>query len=75
MGLKDLLEGWVLKIAVKKGAKVLVGVMASAKVLQEAGFSVDAMKLETWLMGVGSAAVAVVLNYLKVKTRLGAKFL
>ena len=75
MGIREVFEGWVLRIALKKAAKTLVGVVATAKLLQEAGFNVDAAQLETWLMAAGSAAVTVALNWLKVKTKLGAKFL
>lgn len=75
MGLKDILEGFIFKIALKKGVKTLVGVVGSAAVLQQAGFSVDVTKLETWLMSAGAAAITMALNYLKVKTSLGKKFL
>lgn len=75
MGLKEMVEGFIFKIALKKGVKTLVGVIASAKVLQEAGVQVDPMSLETWLMSVGAAGVTMLLNYLKVKTKLGQKFL
>lgn len=72
--LRSLFEGWLLKIALKKGAKAALGVVASAKILQEAGVSVDAAKFETWLMAAGAAAVTMALNWAKVKTPLG-KFL
>lgn len=75
MGIKDMLEGFIFKIALKKGVKALVGVIGSVVVLQQAGVNVDVAKLETWLMGVGTAGVTVALNYLKVKTSLGKKFL
>lgn len=75
MSLKEMVEGWFVKIALKKAAKAAVGVVVSAKVLQEAGLNVDAAKFETWLLAAGSALVSVALNYLKLKTRLGAKLL
>lgn len=75
MGLRDMFEGFILKIALKKGVKTLVGVVGSAAVLQQAGVNVDVAKLETWLMGLGASAVTMVLNYLKVKTAIGKKLL
>lgn len=75
MGLRDVLEGFVFKIALKKGVKTLVGVVASAGALQAAGVSVDVTKLETWLMATGASLVTMGLNFLKVKTSIGRKLL
>ena len=75
MGIKELVEGFVFKIALKKGVKTLVGVVGSAAVLQQAGFNVDVTKLETWLMSAGAAGITMALNFLKVKTSLGKKLL
>lgn len=75
MGIREAFEGFILKIAVKKGVKTLVGVVGSAAVLQQAGVSVDVTKLETWLMALVASGVTMALNWLKVKTSLGKKFL
>ena len=73
--IRDLFEGWVLKIALKKAAKAAASVVGSAAVLQQAGVSVDPLALETWLTATGAGLVTMLLNWLKVKTSLGKKFL
>lgn len=73
--LKDLFEGFLFKIALKKAVKSVVGVVGSAAALQQAGVNVDVTKLETWLTAAGAGAVTALLNWLKVKTSLGKKFL
>lgn len=75
MGIRSAVEGFIFKIALKKGVKTLVGVILSAKVLQEAGVNVDVAQLETWLMAGAASVVTMLLNYLKVKTKLGKRFL
>lgn len=80
--LGEMLEGWVLKIALKKGVKaagaVILAAIASAKVapvLGQLGVTVDPAQLEVGLTAIGTSAVTVGLNWLKVKTSLGRKFL
>ena len=80
--LREMLEGWVLKIALKKGVKaagaVVLSAIASVKVapvLAQLGVTVDPGQLEVGLTAMGTAAVTVGLNWLKVKTSLGQKFL
>lgn len=78
----DLIEGWVLKIALKKGVKaagaVILAAIASVKVapvLTQLGVTVDPTQLEVGLTAFGTAGVTVALNWLKQKTSLGRKFL
>lgn len=79
MGLGDMFEGFLFKIALKKGVKAAVAVagtaLASNAALAQAGVSVDLSKLEISLMSAGTAAITMLLNWAKVKTKLGAKFL
>lgn len=78
----DMVEGWVLKIALKKGVKaagaVILAAVASVKVapvLSQLGVKVDPGQLEIGLTTFGTAAVTMGLNWLKQKTSLGKKFL
>jgi hypothetical protein len=78
----DLVEGWVLKIALKKGVKaagaVILAAIASVKVapvLAQLGVTVDPGQLEIGMTTLGTAAVTVALSWLKQKTSLGRKFL
>lgn len=80
--LGQMLEGWLLKIALKKGVKsacaVILAAIASVKVapvLAQMGVTVDPGQLEVGLTALGTAAVTVGLNWFKVKTSLGQKFL
>lgn len=73
--LRDMFEGFILKMALKKGAKAFVGVLGSTAALQQAGVSVDVTKLETWLIATASSLVTMGLNWAKVKTKIGAKLL
>ena len=82
MGIKDALEGFVLKVALKKGVKAAVSFViaftASAQVaplLAQFGVTIDPVQLEIGLTTVGTALVAMALNWLKVKTSLGQKYL
>lgn len=79
MGLGEMFEGFLFKIALKKGVKVAVSVagtaIASNAALAQAGVAVDITKLETFLLSTGAAFITVALNYLKTKTQLGAKYL
>lgn len=82
MGLKDMIEGWVLKVALKKGVKAVVSVIlsavASAKIaplLAQGGVTIDPQQLELGLTAAGAGAITMGLNWLKVKTKLGQKFL
>ena len=82
MGLKDMVEGWILKVALKKGVKAIVSVLlsaiASAKVapiLTQAGVTIDPVQLEVGLLAAGTGAITMALNWLKIKTSLGQKFL
>lgn len=82
MGLKDMIEGWLFGVALKKGVKavaaVILAAVASVKVapvLQQMGVTVDRAQLEVGLTALGTGAVTMFLNYLKMKTKLGAKFL
>ena len=75
MGIKSMVEGFILRIALKKGVKAAVGAIISIKGLAAAGVTVDATALEQFLLSAGTGAVAMALNYLKIKTKLGAKFL
>lgn len=81
MGFREMLEGWLLKIALKKGVKaagaVILAAIASVKVapvLAQLGVTVDPGQLEVGLTALGTAAVTVGLNFLKIKTPIG-KFL
>lgn len=82
MSLKDKMEGvvsgWILKIGVKKGVKAgvtaLVGLVGSAKVaptLSQFGVSIDPTILEGALSILLTAVAATVLNYIKVKAKIG----
>jgi hypothetical protein len=82
MGIKEMLEGWVLKVALKKGVKaagaVILSAVASVKiapVLSQLGVTVDPAQLEVGLTAFGTAAVTMGLNWLKMKTPLGKKLL
>ena len=75
MGLGETVQKWIFTIALKKAVKTVVGIIVSAKVLQEAGVSVDATAMETWLLASGAALATLLLNFLKVKTALGKKLL
>lgn len=78
----EIVEGWLLKIALKKGVKaagaVILAAIASVKVapvLSQLGVTVNPGQLEVGLTAFGTAAVTVGLNWLKQKTSLGQKFL
>ena len=78
----DMVEGWLLKIALKKGVKaagaVILAAIASVKVapvLTQLGVTVDPGQLEVGLTAFGTAAVTIGLNFLKRNTSLGKKFL
>lgn len=82
MGIKEMLEGWVLKVALKKGVKaagaVILSAVASVKiapVLSQLGVTIDPAQLEVGLTAFGTAAVTMGLNWLKMKTPLGKKLL
>ena len=82
MGLKEMIEGWILRVALKKGVKAVVSVILSAVVsakvapiLAQAGVTIDPVQLEVGLTAAGAGAITVGLNYLKLKTKLGQKFL
>lgn len=82
MGLKEALEGFIFKIALKKGVKaagaVILAAVASVKVapvLTQLGVTIDPTQLEVGLTAFGTAAVTMGLNWLKVKTSLGQKLL
>ena len=79
MGLGDMFEGFLFKIALKKGVKAAVAVagtaVASNAALAQAGVTVDITKLETFLMSAGAGLITMALNWAKVKTRIGAKLL
>lgn len=75
MGLKSLVEGFLFKIALKKGVKSALGVLASINGLEAAGVQLDTSKLEQFLLSAGAAGVTMLLNFLKVKTKIGAKLL
>lgn len=78
----EMIEGWVLKIALKKGVKAagafILAAVTSVKVapvLSQLGVSVDGSQLEMGLTAFGTAAVTVGLNWVKQKTSLGRKYL
>lgn len=80
--IREMFEGFLMRIALKKGVKavlsLLVAVMASAKVapvLTQLGVTVDTTQLEQGLIILGTAAITMLLNYLKVKTSIGKKLL
>lgn len=82
MGIKEAVEGFVFKIALKKGVKAaaafVISFAASAKVapiLGQMGVSIDPGQLELGLTAFGTALVAMGLNWVKQKTSLGQKFL
>ena len=82
MGFKEMLEGWVFGIALKKGVKavaaVVLATVASVKVapvLSQLGVTIDATQLELGLTALGTGAVTIGLNWLKLKTRMGQKYL
>ena len=79
MGLGAMFEGFLLKIALKKGVKAAVAVAGTAIAANEslvhAGITVDITKLETFLMSAGAGLITMVLNWAKVKTKIGAKIL
>lgn len=82
MGIKEMVEGWILKVALKKGVKaagaVILAAVASVKVapiLGQLGVAVDPNQLEVGLTAFGTAAVTMGLNWLKLKTSIGKKFL
>ena len=79
MGLGEMFEGFLFKIALKKGVKAAVAVAGSAVAanagLAQFGVTVDITKLETALLSTGAALITMVLNWMKTKTKLGMKFL
>ena len=82
MGLADMFEGFLFKVALKKGVKVAVAVIASAvasakiaPVLQTAGVHVDLTQMELGMTSAGTAGITMLLNWLKVKTSVGKKYL
>ena len=82
MGLKELVEGWVFGIALKKGVKAIAAVTLSAvasgkvaPVLAQMGITIDPVQLEAGLTVLGTGAITMGLNWLKLKTSLGKKFL
>jgi len=82
MGIRETIEEWVLKIALKKGVKAVGAVILSAAasvkvapVLANLGVTIDPAQLELGLTALGAGAVTMALNWLKLKTSLGRKFL
>lgn len=79
MGLGTMFEGFLFKIALKKGVKAAVAVAGTAiaanEGLAQAGVVIDITKLETFLMSAGAGLITMVLNWAKVKTKWGAKIL
>lgn len=82
MGLKNLIEGFVLRVALKKGVKAavafIISATASAKVaplLAQLGITLDPSQLEMGLTAIGTGGLVAFLNYLKQKTSLGQKYL
>jgi len=75
MGIGENVKKWLIMKALGKAVKTIVGVVASAGILQQAGVSVDVTKLETWLLATAAGGITILLNYLKVKTAIGKKLL
>lgn len=82
MGIREMVEGFLFKVALKKGIKAavtfIVALLASAKVapiITQAGVTIDPMQLEIGLTTLGTALITMLLNYLKTKTSVGKKLL
>lgn len=82
MGIGELLEGWLFKIALKKGVKVAASVVLTgiasvkvAPVLTQLGVTIDPGQLEIGLMSLGAGLLTILMNYLKQKTAIGKKLL
>jgi hypothetical protein len=82
MTIKEMVEGWLFKIALTKGVKAVLALalsfLASVKVaaiLTQAGITIDPTRMEQGLTVLGTAGITMLLNWLKLKTSIGKKFL
>ena len=73
--LKDAVRGYVLKKGIYKGAKAAAVLLASIQGLKEAGVEINVDQFEQFIAASAVAGITMILNYLKVKTRIGEKLL
>jgi hypothetical protein len=80
MGILTPVKVWLFTVALKKGIKAIVTVALSwltsikvAPILASMGVTIDPAQLEMWLTGALTGLLTIIFNFLKVKTKLGAK--